>query len=373
MAGNKKSLALVTGGAGFIGSHLVDGLLEAGYAVRALDNLAPPTHNGKLPAWFNPRAEFQKGDVRNKKDMAKALKGVEYVFHLAGYMDYHLDFSTYYDSNTKSTALIYELIAEQKLPVKKIILTSSQAVYGEGKYRCPKHGIVYPAPRPLTQLKQRQWEMRCPAGGEVIKPLPQEEDDQLNPTIPYGVSKWALEKAGFNLGTLLSIPTVAVRYSIAHGPRQSFRHFYSGALRSFSVQALAGEPISIHEDGLQSRDFVNVKDVTAAHLILLEDRRADGQAFNIGSGTPTRVIDLAKAVCREVGVPFRPVTGEYRVGAPRHSVMDVSKLKALGWKPEYTFADNVREYVAWVRQYPEAKKYLHKTFSDLKKKKIISR
>ncbi len=362
---------MVTGGAGFIGSHLVDGLIDGGYRVRALDNLTPPTHNGNLPEWFNKKAEFIKGDVREKSDWTKALAGVDYVFHLAAYMDYHLDFSTYFDANTRSTALLYEVIAEEKLPVQKIILTSSQSVYGEGKYRCPAHGIVYPDPRPVAQLERRQWEMVCSACGKFLEPLPQKEDDELKPQIPYGVSKWALEKAGFNLGKLLGIPTVTARYSIVHGPRQSFRHFYSGALRSFAVQALAGQPINIHEDGLQLRDFVNVKDVTAAHIKLLEDSRADSEAFNIGSGEPTRVVDLAKAVCAAAGAPFQPQTGEFRVGAPRHSVMDVSKLKELGWAPKFTIQDNAKEYVGWVKQYPEAKEYLEATLADLKNKKII--
>src|SRR3989344_5776515 len=159
-----KGLVLVAGGAGFIGSHLVDALVLRGYAVRVLDNLCPPSHNGKLPEWFNKKAEFVKGDVRVKKDWKKALRGVSYVFHLAAYMDYHLDFSNYFRTNTESAALLYEVIVEQKLPVKKIILASSQAVYGEGKYWCAKHKEVYAIPRGEAQLKKKDWECRCHCG-----------------------------------------------------------------------------------------------------------------------------------------------------------------------------------------------------------------
>ncbi|MEK7641185.1 MAG: NAD-dependent epimerase/dehydratase family protein [Patescibacteria group bacterium] len=367
-----KGLVLVTGGAGFIGSHLVDGLIGAGYGVRVLDSLNPPTHNGKVPEWFNNQAELIKGDVRDRKTLEKALKGVDYVFHLAAYMDFLPDFSTYFTTNTASTALIYEIIVEKKLPVKKIIVTSSQSVYGEGKYRCAKHGEMYLKHRPEAQLKKKDWEMHCPQDGSVVQPVAENEDDILSPQIPYGISKLAAENVAMVLGKIYKIPTVSVRYSIVHGIRQSFRHFYSGALRSFAVQALSGKPLTIHEDGKQIRDFVNIKDVTAAHLLLLEDSRADYEAFNIGSGQVTTVLDVAKFVAKEAKIPFKPtLTGEYRLNTPRHQIMNIDKLKKLGWKPEYTLADNVKEYVQWVSNYPEAIKYFQLSDKVLKKAKII--
>ncbi len=369
----KKGKVLVTGGAGFIGSHLVDGLIEAGYSVRVVDSLNPPTHNGKLPEWFNKKAEFIRGDVRNKKIMEKALKGVDYVFHLAAYMDFLPDFSTYFTNNTASTALIYEIIVEKKLPVKKIIITSSQSVYGEGRYECKQHGAMYLKHRGEEQLKKQDWEMHCPKDGSILKPLPENEDDILSPQIPYGISKLAAENVAMVLGKIYKIPTVSVRYSIVHGIRQSFRHFYSGALRSFAVQALSGKPLTIHEDGKQIRDFVNVKDATAAHLLLLEDPRADYEAFNIGSGQATTVLDVAKLVAKEAGIKFVPtVTGEYRLNTPRHQIMNIAKLKALGWKPKYTLADNVREYAQWVSNYPEAIKYFRLSDKVLKKANILN-
>ncbi len=367
-----KGLVLVTGGAGFIGSHLVDGLIGAGYGVRVLDSLKPPTHNGKVPEWFNNKAELIKGDVRDRKTLGKALKGVDYIFHLAAYMDFLPDFSTYFTTNTASTALIYEIIVEKKLPVKKIIITSSQSVYGEGKYLCATHGEMYLRHRAEEQLRKKDWEMHCPQDGSIVKPVAENEDDILSPQIPYGISKLAAEKVAVILGKIYNIPTVAVRYSIVHGIRQSFRHFYSGALRSFAVQALSGKPLTIHEDGKQIRDFVNIKDVTAAHLLLLEDPRADYEAFNIGSGQITTVLDVAKLVAKEAGIKFQPTTtGEYRLNTPRHQIMNIDKLKKLGWKPKYTLANNVKEYVQWVSSYPEAIKYFQLSDKILKKAKII--
>lgn len=381
-----KELVLVTGGAGFIGSHLVDALLEVGYTVRVLDNLAPPTHNGKLPDWFKadarsalrPRGvgvkkfEFIKGDVRNKKDWEKALIGVRKVFHLAAYMDYHPDFSTYFDTNARSTALLYEVIVEKKLPVKKIIVASSQSLYGEGRYRCLKHGVFYAEPRPESRLRRHQWEVLCPKDRKPAKPMPELESDELRPAIPYGISKWASEKTAITLGKIYQIPSVALRYSIVQGSRQSFRHFYSGALRDFCVRALAGQSMIMQEDSRQIRDFVNVHDVVDAHLKVLNDPRADYQVFNVGSGSQTKVRDLAKMVCVIAGVKFRPVLpGLFRINAPRNSIMDVSKLRRLGWRPKRKLSESIQEFMEWVKNYPEAIKYLQKSLKDSEKKEIL--
>lgn len=364
--------ALVTGGAGFIGSHLVDRLIRDGFRVRVLDDLAPPTHNGKLPPWFNKKAEFIKGDVRNKKDWVRALKAVDYVFHLAAYMDFLPDFSTYFITNTASTALMYEVIVEKKYPVKKIVAASSQSVYGEGKYKCKRHGIMYPLPRPESQLKKHDWEMRCPIDKSIMKPLPEKEDDELRPTIPYGISKKAIEETMFSLGRLYYIPSVALRYTIVHGPRQSFRHFYSGALRQLAVMALGHQSFVMHEDAGQIRDYVHIDDLIDAHMRVLRNGKANFQAFTVGSGKPTRVYDLAKTIARVVGIPFEPQTpGLYRIGAPRHSIADISKLKKLGWHPRRTLEDNARDYVEWVREYPEAKRYLAKTIQEMKRMKTL--
>lgn len=369
---NKKETVLVTGGAGFIGGHLVDALIREGYRVRVLDNLAPPTHNGKLPEWFNNKAEFQKGDVRNKNDWSKALEEIDYVCHLAAYMDFHLDFSTYIDTNTKSVALLYEVIVEKKLPVKKIILASSQSVYGEGAYRCKRHGLLYPSPRPETSLKRGEWKMQCPIDGSSLFSVAQKETDPLLPTIPYGVSKKAAEELAFALGRLYGIPTVALRYTIVHGARQSFRHFYSGALRQLAVMALSGEELVLHEDGNQLRDYVNIHDVVGAHLTVLRNPHADFEVFNVGSGRATRVRELAAVIAKEIGSSSAIKTpGRYRIGAPRHSSSDVSKLKKLGWTPKRSVVDGVLEYIDWIRKFPEAKKFLTETLRSMKERGLL--
>lgn len=368
----KDELVLVTGGAGFIGGHLVDALLTEGYRVRVLDSLASPTHNGTLPEWFNKKAEFQHGDVRSKEDWVKALNGVSFVFHLAAYMDFHPDFSTYIDTNAKSVALMYEVIVEKKLPVKKVVVASSQSVYGEGMYHCAKHGLVHPLPRNEAQLKVGNWEMKCPIDGSPLTPVAQKETDTLCPTIPYGISKKAAEELLFCLGRLYGIPSVALRYTIVHGARQSFRHFYSGALRQIAVMALAGQPLELHEDGGQIRDYVNVHDVVDAHFVVLTNPQADFEAFNVGSGHATKVRELAEVIAKEAGVsPVIKTPGLYRLGAPRHSPSDNSKLKKLGWTPTRTLADGVREYIAWIRQFPEAKKFLADTLRMMREKKLL--
>ncbi len=363
---------LVTGGAGFIGSHLVDRLIDKGNQVRVLDNLCPPTHNGRLPDWFNKKAEFVNGDVRKKKDWKSALAGVSYVFHLAAYMDYHLDFSTYSDTNVRSTALLYELIVQEKLPVKKIIIASSQAPYGEGKYHCSKHGVFYALPRSKAQLTDKHWDVSCPADGTTATILPAQETDELHPLTPYAVSKATAETLGLALGKIHTIPTVALRYSIVQGSRQSYRHYYSGALRDFAVRAVANLPILMQEDGGQLRDFVNVHDVVDAHLLVLGDSRANYEVFNVGSGQTTRVFDLAQTVSQITGNNLIPqMPGEYRIGSPRHTLLNIDKLVRLGWKPKRTLEDSVKEYVDWIQQYPEALRYWKKTYKTMRREHIL--
>lgn len=369
----KREKILVTGGAGFIGSHLVDALIKDGYGVRVLDNLSRPAHNRKLPEWFNKKAKFIKGDVRNKKDWIKALKGVDYVIHLASYMDIFSDFSTYIVTNAVGTALMCEVIVEKKYPIKKIVAASSQSVYGESKYKCKKHGIVYPDIRNVKDLKRERWEIKCPLNSkEAITPLPEDENDELKPVGAYGASKVALEQILFSLGKLYNIPSVALRYSIVQGSRQSFRHFYSGALRAYAVMALSGQTIITHEDGKQLRDLVNVHDLVDAHIAVLKNPKANFQAFNVGSGKSIRLIDLADKIRKAVNPKLKILAGgKFRWATTRHSLMNISKLKKLGWRPKRTVEDSIQEYIDWVKNYPEAKKYLTTTNRDMKKRKLV--
>lgn len=373
MKNKKIKKVLVTGGAGFIGSWVVDELILQGYDVTVLDTLGAPTHNGKLPPWCNKKAKFIRGDVCKKKDWEQALRGADAVIHLASRMDYHLDFGSYVDTNIKSIALLFELMAEGKAHPQQLIVASSQAVYGEGAYRCVRHGVVYPGSRSGSQLAKKDWEQHCPQCGNVLEPLSQKEEHELHPMNPYGISKLASEWLAFNLGQQFGVTTTAMRYSIALGPRQSFRHFYSGALRSFSVDVLSGKPITMHEDARQIRDFVDVRDVARAHTVALGNKKAAGQTFNLGSGKKTRVMELAKMVANAGGVAFNPsLNARYRLGAPRHGAMDASKAKKLlGWEAKIPLAQTVNDYYVWLSNQKGLREFLDRTEKDMRKKGLL--
>ena len=287
-------------------------------------------------------------------------------------MDYHPDFSTYVQTNIESLTILFEIIVEEKLPIKKIVLASSQAVYGEGKYRCKNHGVMYVSPRAEEQFKRHQWEQFCPKCGKEVVPVSEKEEDILFPLAPYGLSKQSSEQFVMALGRAFSIPAVALRFSIVLGARQSFRHFYSGALRSFAVNVSNNEPIEMNEDGNQLRDFVHVKDVASAILKTLEDSEANFGTFNVGSGQATRIIDLAKMVAKQSKVSFRPsLQNRYRTGGTRHSVMDISKLKSLGWKPKHTLQEAVADYLLWLSNFKGFHKNLQKTEREMQKTGIL--
>ena len=349
---------LVTGGAGFIGSHTVDLLLKKGYEVRVLDSLEPPVHpNKKKPDYLPNNVEFILGDVRNKGDVEKALRGIDYIFHLAAYQGYLIDFSKFAFTNDGGTALIYEAIVEKKLPVKKIILGSSQSVYGEGRYRCARHGIRYPSPRSLEQLEKGDWELKCPICQQIMQPLHTDES-KVTPYNQYGVSKYCQELYALTLGKRFGIPTVVLRYSITQGPRQSFYNAYSGILRIFATRLLHNLPPIIYEDGKQLRDYVYVGDVVVANILAMESETANYEIYNIGGNEILSVSEYAKLVSRVMGKDVTPqVPGEFRFGDVRHIISDISKIKKLGWQPRTSIEQIVREYLAWAREQPEASDY----------------
>jgi dTDP-L-rhamnose 4-epimerase len=339
---------LVTGGAGFIGGHLVDRLLREGFQVRILDSLDPKVHPLGLPDYVPARAEFIHGDVTDRNVLLSALRDVDMVSHQAAYQDYMPDFSRFLEVNAVSTALLFELIVGHRLPVKRIIVASSQAVYGEGQYQCPDHGGFQPPPRSPRQLQQGEWEICCPACGVLAQALPLEERSN-NPYNQYAVSKLAQEKTALGLGWLHGIPTVALRYSITQGRRQSLYNNYSGVCRIFCSRALQQLPLLVYEDGHQTRDFVHVDDVIEANMLALENDEASGQVFNVGSGRPTTILEYARRVLGRIpssaGVE---VCGEYRRGDNRHSVSSVEKLKGLGWKPKRGLDEILDDFVQWV-------------------------
>lgn len=343
---------LITGGAGFIGSHTGDALVKIGHRVRILDALRRPVHpNKSWPSYLSPRIEKMLGDVRKKSDWGQALEGIDAVFHCAAYQDYLPDFSTFYDINCRGTALLYELAVANRLPLKRIIIASSQAVYGEGAYECNEHKTVYLGQRSKEALDSAQWDPVCPVCSKIIQKRWSKEDDELAPHNSYAMSKRAQEELARSLGKRYGIPTVALRYCIVQGPRQSPYNPYSGALRIFATSLLSGHTPPIFEDGEQQRDFINIHDVVAANLLALEDDRMIGEPFNVGSGTKTTVRTLYALVARCLKKKHKlvPKSKErYRVGDTRHALSDITKLTALGWQPRYTVADSVKQYIAWL-------------------------
>lgn len=364
---------LVTGGAGFIGSHTMDRLLAEGYQVRILDNLQPRVHPKGKPTYLPPEAEFILGDVRDRELLNQGLQGVDAVFHLAAYQDYMPDFSTFFQVNTVSTALLYELIVEHKYPVQKVVLASSQAVYGEGKYQCLKHNVQFPDQRPMQQLERGEWEVKCPVCRVMMKPLPIDEQS-LRPHTAYGISKYALELVAFELGRRYGIPTVALRYSIVQGPRNSYYNAYSGACRIFTMRALKGEPPILYEDGRQLRDYIYVDDAVEANLLVLKSDAADGQAFNVAGMRPVTVEELAQLIVAACGSRVKPeISGVFRLGDTRHTVSDASKLCALGWKPKTAVGTIVEEYVRWVMTQPDWQNFYEEAEREMARAGVLQR
>jgi dTDP-L-rhamnose 4-epimerase len=339
---------LVTGGAGFIGSHLVDRFLRDGFAVRILDSLDSRVHPNGLPRYVSPQAEFVHGDVTDRELLLSALQGIDIVSHQAAYQDYMPDFSRFLAVNAVSTALLFELIIGHRLPVKKIIVASSQAVYGEGQYHCAADGDFQPVPRSPQQLQKGNWAISCPVCGGPGRALPLEERSN-NPYNQYAVSKLAQEKSALGLGWLHGIPTVALRYSITQGRRQSLYSQYSGVCRIFCMRALQQLPLVLYEDGYQTRDFVHVDDVVEANMLVLEKDAADGQAFNVGSGRATTILDYAQQVLGRIPNPAgSEVSGDYRRGDNRHSVSSVAKLRRLGWDSRRGLNTILDDFIDWI-------------------------
>ncbi|MGA7924713.1 MAG: NAD-dependent epimerase/dehydratase family protein [Candidatus Sulfotelmatobacter sp.] len=361
---------LVIGGAGFIGSHLVDRFLKEGFQVRVLDSLDPKIHPRGKPSYLSPQAEFIKGDVTDRKALLHALGGVDIVSHQAAYQDYMPDFSRFLHVNAVGTALLYELIVRERLKVKKVIVASSQAVYGEGQYICQTHGEFLPVPRG-EQLQEGKWEVGCPECGRESKPALLREE-YTNPYNQYAVSKLAQEKTALGLGWLHCIPSVALRYSITQGPRQSLFNHYSGVCRIFVSRALQGKPLLIYEDGRQTRDFVHVQDVVEANMLVLRKEEADFQVFNVGSGRSTCVLDYAQAVRTKVGREVDLLfPGEYRRGDNRHSVSSIAKLKALGWSPDRGLSTILEDFLDWVEHTGGIPEELPDAYSDMKESGVV--
>jgi dTDP-L-rhamnose 4-epimerase len=364
--------ALVTGGAGLIGSHVVDLLLAEGEEVRILDNLEPQTHPQGRPPWIPDEAEFVEGDVRDRDVVAGALAGVQDVYHQAAFGGFTTEISTYYDANATGTARIFEVIAEEGLPVRKVVAASSQAIYGEGVYRCSEHGEVQPGMRTLEQLLEQRWEPECPVCSGSLHPLLTYENARWNGETPYAVSKLAEERTVIGMGKRLGIPTVALRYAVTFGPRQSLFNPYTGVVSIFSTLLLNDIPAVVYEDGLQTRDYISVSDIARANLLVMHDERADGRVFNVGRGEPVTVVELieklASAYDRE---PSHSLPGDFRPGDVRHIVHDSAALRELGWRPETSLADGLRQVAEWISSQGSVREYYSEALEKLRARGVV--
>ena len=349
---------LITGGAGFIGGHTADLLLQHGHEVRVIDSLEPPVHPQRVkPSHLRSDVEFILGDVRDKTEMEKALRDIDVVFHLAAYQDYLTNFSRFAFVNDGGTALLYEIIVNNRLPIQKVIVASSQAVYGEGKYWCNSDGNQYPSPRSLKALSSGEWNPQCPVCGQDMIPI-RTDESRVNPHNQYAISKYCQELYALNLGQRYDIPTVMMRYSITQGPRQSFFNAYSGVLRIFTLRMLNGLPPIIYEDGQQLRDYVYVGDVAKANLLVMESDAANYEVFNVGGDKSYTVLEYANLLIRLMGKDMEPeIGGKFRFGDTRHMISDIAKLQKLGLSPEIPVEHIAREYVDWVLSQPAIPPY----------------
>jgi len=373
-----KGRVLVTGGAGFIGSYLVDTLVREGYGVRVFDSLEPQVHGtgGRAPEFLNPSAELVVGDVRDRIALQGALDGIDVVFHCAaavGVGQSMYEIHRYVEANTLGGATLLDILANERHGVRKLVVASSMSIYGEGKYECDGCGVGYPRLRSEEQLRERQWEMLCPTCGGVMRPLPTDEEKPLYPTSIYAVTKRDHEEMFLCFGRAYNIPTVALRFFNVYGPRQALSNPYTGVAAIFSSRLLNGQPPVIYEDGLQSRDFVHVEDIVRVCLLAMESEKADYQVFNVGTGRPLSVLDVAKVFIDHLAEgPIEPeIVGQYRKGDIRHCFADIGRIReVLGFVPQVTFEEGVIDLIAWVREQHVVDTF-HLVDRELKDKDLI--
>ncbi len=351
---------LVTGGAGFIGSHLVDALVDRGHEVVAFDNLDPAAHPQppKLPTYANHHCRYVLGDVRNKEALRSAFDGVEVIFHHAAAVGSGIsmvDVRRFVEVNSLGTANLLELAIEKRDQIRKLIVASSMTVMGEGTYECEIHGIYYPFLRPIEQLKRDEWEVKCPHCGERSKALPMTEDRPLLPLTIYGLTKMDEELETMLVGRYYKIPVVAFRYFSVYGPRQSLTNPYTGVIARFGTRLITRKAPLVYEDGQQLKDVIHVRDVVRANLCAMESEAANYQVFNLGNGTGLTVYRIAQLIADRLGLAIQPVlTGQYRGGDARHGWADVSKARRLmGWEPLLSAEEGFSDLCNWLRSLPE--------------------
>ena len=344
---------LITGGAGFVGSHLADALLELGHSVRIFDNLTAQVHRDGPPAYLPPEAELVCGNIQDAAAVRRALDGVEVVFHMAaavGVGQSMYEIEHYMGTNTQGTAVLLQELLHRKSQVEKLVLASSMSIYGEGKYLCARCSEVAPTLRSNEQLRAKRWEAECPICGETLTPVPTDESKPLQCSSIYALSKKDQEEMCLLFGRTYALPVVALRYFNIYGTRQSLSNPYTGVAAIFASRLMNGNPPLIFEDGRQLRDFVSVRDVVRANLLAMERSTADGKALNIGSGEPISISEVAAELARAMNrnIPAA-LSLKYRAGDVRHCFADISAAgKYLGYVPRMRFAEGLKDLVEWL-------------------------
>jgi dTDP-L-rhamnose 4-epimerase len=346
----------VTGGAGFIGSHLVDALVQAGDAARVLDCLLPQVHGEAVPRYLNPAAEMVRGDVRDPEAMARALKGVDVVVHFAaavGVGQSMYEVQHYCSVNVMGTATLLEALVKGSERPRRLLVASSMSIYGEGLYECPRCGPQSPEPRSNVQLEKRDWAMRCPACGSAMEARPTPETKPVRPTSVYAVNKRDQEEMVLAVGRSLGIPSVALRFFNVYGDRQALSNPYTGVAAIFSSALLNGRPPLVFEDGLQARDFIHVSDIVAACRRAIDADDVADDVYNVGTGRPTRLVDLLALLAKTIpgADKIQPeVLGRFREGDIRACYADIDRARRLlGFEPRVRLEHGVESLAAWVR------------------------
>lgn len=373
------SKVLITGGAGFIGSNLALKLINKGYEVIVLDNLSEQIH-GKDPnksytySLIKDKVKFIKGDVKNREDWKKALtEEIDVVIHLAaetgtGQSMYEVE--KYIDTNIKGTAILLDKLVNEKLRVKKLIVASSRAIYGEGKFYCEKDGIVYPNSRKDEDMKKGDFNVKCPLCGKNVKMQLTDEESKSHPTSVYGYTKKAQEELSILIGKSINLPVVAFRFQNVYGPGQSLKNPYTGILSIFSTQIKNGNDINIFEDGKETRDFVYIDDITDAIILSINNEKANYQVFNVGSGEKLDVLTIANILKEKYNSNVNiKVSGNYRLGDIKDNQADLMKIReALGYEPKVNFEKGISNFIAWVEEQEIEEDNYEKSIQEMKEK-----
>src|SRR5215469_8057793 len=374
----RKERVLVTGGAGLIGSHVVDLLQAEGWGVRILDNLEPQTHRNGKPPWLESAvqkgAEFLEGDIRDREVLEAALDGIDVVLHQAAYGGYMPEISKYVAVNSFGTAQLLEIIREKNLGVRKVVVASSQVVYPEGAGECPQHGLVFPGLRPVEQLRRADFSVRCPICQSPTKSVPTPESAPLGGETVYAITKLDQEKLALTWGRQVGIPTVALRYSCTFGPRQSIFNPYTGVIAIFCTCLLNHLPPVIYEDGEQTRDFSFVEDIAQANLLVATSDQLDGKAANVGSGRAVAIKQVAKMISDALQIRLAPVMNrEFRPGEMRHLISDTTVIRKAGYTPLVSLEQGIERYLKWIRQQGSVKDYFAAAELILREKGILQK